>query len=236
MCQITAILLGLNHPALNYNLLLPGENSSSISKTSIVNETESPHSRFWVQWVSQPIKPLQNPMRFFFFLINCTEKEHFTWLSQVSTFWRFSLDRRSFSLQATAITKLQFYPQASLFHDAIRAVMPTKGTVTHWGQGKKDSTFTVSVWDAGSYLERNFSGWTTTSCPGEALSSLATSELKEWRKVKSSLSALPDGQDGSESNIKPMPSTQHLRAWHLFSDMVDNHALFMNCLHTCCII
>lgn len=74
---------------------------------------------------------------------------------------------------------------------------------THWNKIQighnnllevKDSTLTENVWDDGSCLERNFSGWTITTWPGETLSSLATSALKEWRKVKSSLSELPASQ------------------------------------------
>lgn len=82
---------------------------------------------------------------------------------------------------------------------------------------KTDSTFTASVCDAGSYFERNFSGCTMTIWPGDALSSLDTSELKVWRKVKSSLSAWPDRQTDRRVNV---PSTPHV---HLKNSILRFH-------------
>ena len=84
---------------------------------------------------------------------------------------------------------------------------------------KTDSTFTASVCDAGSYFELNFSGCTMTIWPGEALSSLDTSELKVWRKVKSSLSAWPDRQTDRERE-KWVLSTPHV---HLKNSSLCSH-------------
>lgn len=59
-------------------------------------------------------------------------------------------------------------------------------------ENRREITFIASVCDEGSYFDRNFSGWTIITWPGDTFSRLDTSELNVWRKVKSSLNALPD--------------------------------------------